>query len=383
MTNIIIVSGEPSGDRHAARLIAELKAQREGLFFYGMGGSASRSAGMQCWFDIKGLSVIGIIEVLTHYRKIRAAFATLKKRIKTTNPDLLILVDYVEFNLRLAKYAKSLGIRVLFYISPQVWAWRRGRAEKIRAAIDAIAVLFPFEEDFYKHAGIPVRYVGNPLVDDFDATGGQKYWFSLRDELTDPPYCVGLFPGSRDGEISQHLNLMLRIAVCLKTQVPNIRLMLALAPNLTQDSMIRSECKKLGIEVVAGNAQQVLSKTHAVLSSSGTATLEAGLHAVPMVVIYKMAPLTYFFLRRFLLIPDIALVNIVCGSRVVPEFIQEQATVKPVTDAMLKLLFDSGYRTNIITELKTIRERLGPPGVSSRVAEMALELIDHGRLIAA
>jgi lipid-A-disaccharide synthase len=380
MTNIIIVSGEPSGDRHAASLILELKEQREGLFFYGMGGSASRSAGMQCWVDIQGLSVIGVFEVLTHYRKIRAAFATLTQRIKISKPDLLILVDYVEFNLRLAKHAKSLGIRVLFYISPQVWAWRRGRAKKIRSAIDAMAVLFPFEEEFYKRAGIPVRYVGNPLVDDFDATGGKKYWFPLRDRLTSPPYCVGLFPGSRDGEISQHLKLILKVSISLKCQVPNIRLMLSLAPNLTQEMMIRSECEKLGIEVVLGNARQVLSKSHVVLSSSGTATLEAGLHVVPMVVIYKMASLTYFFLRRLLLIPDIALVNIVCGSRVVPEFIQEQASVGPVTDEILKILFDLSYRANMITTLKTIRDRLGPPGVSSRVAEMSLELIDHGRI---
>jgi lipid-A-disaccharide synthase len=156
--------------------------------------------------------------------------------------------------------------------------------------------------------------------------------------------------------------------------------MLSLAPNLTQEMMIRSECEKLGIEVVLGNARQVLSKSHVVLSSSGTATLEAGLHVVPMVVIYKMASLTYFFLRRLLLIPDIALVNIVCGSRVVPEFIQEQASVGPVTDEILKILFDLSYRANMITTLKTIRDRLGPPGVSSRVAEMSLELIDHGRI---
>jgi lipid-A-disaccharide synthase len=381
MTKVVIVSGEPSGDRHAGHLISELRAMRPEIAVFGMGGDASRDAGMDCWVDIKGLSVIGFIEVLKQYGAIRAALNTMKQRLAEHRPSLVILVDYVEFNLRLAAHAKSLGIKVLFYISPQVWAWRSRRASRIKRCVDAMAVLFPFEVAFYEKANIPVRYVGNPLVDDFEASGGAAYWFGLRDRLAGATgnFCVGLLPGSRDSEIERHLGMMVETARLLQAKGQPLRLVLALAPNLSREQLILQRCKAEGI-AVCRKASEVFEQAHVILTSSGTATLEAGLHSVPMVVVYKTSPITYFFLKRMILIAHIALVNIVSEKAVVEEFLQDRATPEALSAAIWRLLKDRVLRLQMTKSLQQIRAKLGDPGGSKRVAAMALELLDHGRI---
>lgn len=381
MTQVVIVSGEPSGDRHAGHLILELRAMRPEIVVSGMGGEASRNAGMDCWVDIKGLSVMGLIEVLKQYGAIRTALNTMKQRLAEHRPSLVILVDYVEFNLRLAAYAKSLGIKVLFYISPQVWAWRSGRAARIKRCVDAMAVLFPFEVDFYEKARIPVRYVGNPLVDDFEASGGAGYWFGLRERLASATgdFCVGLLPGSRDSEVERHLGLMIQTAQLLRAHGQPLRLVLALAPNLSREQLIRQRCEAEGI-TVCSKASEVFEQAHVILTSSGTATLEAGLHAVPMVVVYKTSPVTYFFLKRLILIPHIALVNIVSEKAIVAEFLQDRASPEALGSAVRQLLEDQALRLQMTKSLQQIRTKLGAPGGSKRVAAMALELIDFGRI---
>ena len=380
MTRVVIAAGEPSGDRHAGRLITELRNRLPNLSVFGMGGDASRAAGMECWVDIKGMAVIGLIEVLKHYRSIRRALQAMKRGIETCRPDILILVDYVEFNLQLASHAKSLGIRVLFYISPQVWAWRSGRAARIRRSVDAMAVLFPFEVEFYKNAGIPVRYVGNPLVDDFERSGGRKYWYPLRDALAreERRFCIGLLPGSRDSEIDRHLDLMLQTAARLRKRLDAPRFVLALAPNLSSEDVVRRRCAEEGVEVVEGGADEVFRSAHAILSSSGTATLEAGLHAVPMAVIYKTSRLTYLILKRLILIPNIALVNIVHGRSIVSEFIQGDANPIALSEHLDSLLKVSDERISMTEALKSTRDKLGEPGGSVRVAQMAIELLNGG-----
>ena len=380
MTRVVIAAGEPSGDRHAGHLITELRSRLPEVSIFGMGGDASRAAGMECWVDIKGMAVIGLIEVLKHYGTIRRALKAMKRGIEASRPDIIILVDYVEFNLRLASHAKSLGIKVLFYVSPQVWAWRSGRAARIRRSIDAMAVLFPFEVEFYQNAGIPVRYVGNPLVDDFERSGGREYWHPLRDALAreESRFCIGLLPGSRDSEIDRHLDLMLQTVARLRERLNTPRFVLALAPNLSKEVLVRRRCLEEGIEIIEGGAGEVFRSAHAIITSSGTATLEAGLHAVPMVVIYKTSRLTYLILKRLILIPNIALVNIVHGRSIVSEFIQDQANPVALSERLESLLKASGERIAMTEALKSTRDELGEPGGSARVAQMAIELLNGG-----
>ncbi|MFM1827660.1 MAG: hypothetical protein RLY67_1041 [Pseudomonadota bacterium] len=380
MTRVVIAAGEPSGDRHASHLIKELRRRLPNVSVYGMGGEASRAAGMECWVDIKGMAVIGLIEVLRHYRTISRALQTMKHRLEACRPDILILVDYVEFNLKLASHAKSIGIRVLFYISPQVWAWRSGRAARIRRSVDAMAVLFPFEVEFYKNAGIPVRYVGNPLVDDFEQSGGRERWYPLRDSLAreESRFCIGLLPGSRDSEIERHLDLMLQTAARLRKRLQAPRFILAIAPNLSTEEMVRRRCIEEGIEIIEGGAGEVFCSAHAILTSSGTATLEAGLHAVPMAVIYKTSQLTYLILKRLILIPNIALINIVHGRSIVAEFIQGEANPAALSDHMESLIRNPDMRIAMTESLKSTLDKLGEPGGSARVAQMAIELLNGG-----
>ncbi|HSM27847.1 MAG TPA: lipid-A-disaccharide synthase, partial [Thioalkalivibrio sp.] len=292
-SHIVVCAGETSGDHLGAGLVRAIRERRPEITFSGMGGETMRSAGVDTLVDVSELAVVGLWEVLVQYPRLRGLLQRMQRHLEVTRPQLLVLVDYVEFNLRLAAHARQLGIRVLFYVSPQVWAWRQGRIHRIKRRVDAMAVLFPFEEAVYREHGVPVRYVGNPLVDRVRTPERD-----LRTELEigpDTPL-IGLLPGSRKGELQRHWPLLVDTARCLLDARPAMHFAVPLASGITSDMLAAiASWEGLPITVVQGSegAQEVMAASDLLLISSGTATLEAALLEAPMIVIYRMAALSH------------------------------------------------------------------------------------------
>ena len=379
-SHVVVVAGEASGDQHAADMVHELRRLEPFIKVSGMGGKAMRQAGVELIVDSTDLAVVGVVEVLARYAQIRRALNQLKLHLERTKPRLIVLVDYVEFNLRLAKAAKAMGIKVLFYVSPQVWAWRPHRIQKIGAVIDAMAVLFPFEVDVYKRSGIPVRYVGNPVVDQVQVSQSKA---QLREMLglNLQQQVLGLFPGSRTSEIRRHWPVMMQACAQIMRELPQVQLVTGVAPGVNvQTELAPLAPKELGIRFIEGKSHEVMAASDALMISSGTATLEAGMLQVPMAILYRVSPLSYAILKRFILVPDIGLVNIVAGSRVAQEFVQDQATAFNLSAECLRLLTDTTYREQVHDKLGVVKQRLGEGGGSRRVAEMAKELLDTGAI---
>ncbi|SEP98689.1 lipid-A-disaccharide synthase [Ectothiorhodospira magna] len=374
----MIVAGEVSGDLHAANMVRAMETLRPGNRYTGMGCGAMGEAGVELIVDAGRLAVVGLWEVIAQYRDIRRALETLKQHLRSDPPDLLVLVDYVEFNLRLAKVAKALGIRVLFYISPQIWAWRPHRVKRIGRVIDAMAVLFPFEVDVYRRYGIPVRYVGNPLVDVVQPSATPDR--ILADlGLDHPP--VALLPGSRGGELRRHLPIMMETCRWLRRRHPDIPFVMPLAPGVDVAGDVTPHLDpSLDIRLVSGQTYDVMAVSRALVIASGTATLEAALLRTPMAIIYRVSPITHAILSRLILIPHIGLANIVAGREVVREFVQDAATAENIGAEVERLLADEDYHRSVVEALGEVRQRLGDGGGSEKVARMALELIDHGGL---
>ena len=377
--HIVVCAGETSGDNLAAGMIRAAHALRPDITFTGMGGEQMRAAGTETLIDVSELAVMGLWEVITQYPRLRGLLRRMQRHLEATRPDLLVLVDYVEFNLRLGAHARSLGIPVLFYVSPQIWAWRRERIHRIKRSVDAMAVLFPFERAIYEEHGIPVRYVGNPLVDQVAA--GHR---DLRAELGLAPdqRLIGLLPGSRSGEIRRHWPVLVETARCLQTHRQDLHFVVPLASGVT-DRMLDDVAPRAGLPMTlltGGRAHDVMACSDLLLISSGTATLEAGLLQAPMIVIYRMAPLSYALFSRLVQVPHIALVNIVAGKRLVPERLQRDANPKALCTEARSWLDDPEELSRIRESLGQVREKLGSGGADQRIAAAVLEMLESGRL---
>ena len=334
--HVMILAGEASGDAHAAEFVEHLHALRPGIKVSGMGGQEMQRAGVEVFFDSSIIAVVGLVEVLRHWGDIKKAMNLVKQRLEQTRPDLLILVDYPEFNLKMARHAKSLGIKVLFYISPQVWAWRPKRIHKIGSLIDHMAVIFRFELPYYEKAGIPASFVGHPLVDkvglDFDREAlRQELGFSAGSRV------IGLFPGSRQSEISRLLPVMLDSARRMREQDPEIRFLLPVAATLDYDS-VRQDCENSGIDIrlAQGDVYESIACCDAIATCSGTVTLEIALLGVPMCILYRMSALSYFIMSRLITIPQIGLANIVAGGPVVRELLQRDANPEAIGQELFR-----------------------------------------------
>lgn len=372
----MISAGEASGDLHAANLVKALHKLDKTIQVKAMGGQQLRDAGAEILVDCSDIAVVGIVEVLIHYRKIKGVLNQLADEIRQRPPDLLILVDYQEFNFRLAKIARQCGVKALFYISPQVWAWRPHRVHKIGEMIDMMAVLFPFEEKFYQQANVPVRFVGNPLVDSARPEKTQDQ--ALREyQLDRERKIVGLFPGSRKGEIKRVLPIQLKAAELLKQKHPELQFILPIASTLQQDDLdLGLEAhQSLGIRVVKDNPYDVMQVCDAIITASGTATLEIALMGIPNAITYRIAPISYFILKRMVTIDHIGLVNIVAEKNIVREFIQHEARPQAIADEIDRILVDDDYRNNMIEELAKVREKLGKEGGSNNIAQLAYEML--------
>jgi lipid-A-disaccharide synthase len=378
---VMILAGEASGDAHAAAFVRQLEQLAPEIRCSGMGGKAMRGAGVDVFFDSSIIAVVGLVEVLRHWGDIKRAMAIVKQRLEQDRPDLLVLVDYPEFNLKMARHARSLGVKVLFYISPQVWAWRPKRIHKIGRLIDHMAVIFKFEQRYYEDAGIPVSFVGHPLVDEVEHDVDAN---AVRERLGIPPEqpVVGLFPGSRRSEILRLLPVMLQTAQVMQTQRPELKFIVPVASTLNLEE-IALQCREAGlgdaIEVVQDNIENLIVTCDAIATCSGTVTLEIALLNQPMCILYRMAPLTYFIMKRLVTIPYIGLANIVADDAVVRELLQNDANPETISTELFRILDDAAYRRQIETGLSRVRENLGSGNGARNLAELVISLLENIR----
>ena len=380
--NIVIVAGEASGDAHAARLINELKKIEPGIRVRGMGGDNLRREGVDVYIDMSRLAVVGLVEVLMNYRMIKNELEKLKKDIRDSPPDLLILVDYQEFNQQLAAYAKSIGIKVLFYIGPQVWAWRPKRIYKIARIVDHMAVILPFEKQLYEQADVPVTFTGHPLTDEVTRNKNTQ---QARTELAiEDKQTIGLFPGSRHSEIKRLLPVLLETAKQIRQErkqkhQTDVQFILPLASTFDESdlSSYQKSLDELAVITTSAPFYDVIQSCDVIISTSGTAVLEIGLLEVPMVIINKVAALSYFILSRMVNVKYIGLVNIIMGREVAKEFIQSQATPEIISREVEHILDDEKYYKKIQHDLREMRHMLGDGNGSRKVAELAHRMMNE------
>lgn len=374
----MIVAGEASGDLHGSNLLKAAAALDPQLQFFGVGGERLRAAGCRIVFPSDELSVMGLVEVFGQLPRLLARFRQLKALLLgEQRPALLVLIDFPDFNLRLAKVAKQAGVPVLYYISPKVWAWRSGRAKTIAARVDRLALIFPFEPEIYTRYGVAAEYVGNPLLDEFAANQPDG---SLRRRLgiAAAQQVVGLFPGSRNSELKYIFATLLETARRLAEQKPALQFLLPVAPTLSRDFFIQQAAQSgLPISIVSENIYAVAAACDAVLTVSGTVTLQITLAGTPHAILYKVAPLSYEIGRRLIKIEHAGLTNIVAGKGIVREFIQAAAEPDALCREMLRLLDDQDYVALMRHELRRVQQLLGEPGCSRRVAEMVVEMVSR------
>lgn len=371
----MVSAGEASGDAHAAHVLQALRATETELICFGMGADQLRGVSTELIVDCRELAVIGIVDVLWNYPLFLRRLALLRKTLRQRRPDILLLVDYPDFNLRLAETASSLGIPVLFYISPKVWAWRAGRVKRIARLVSHMAVLFPFETVIYERAGVPVTYVGNPVVADAVSSLSTLEARQLLGLHPDRPV-VSLLPGSRKGEIQRNLPAMLDTARLIARQRPECQFLLPVAPTLSVafiEQTIGAD-RPPALTLTDGDSRHAMRAADVALVASGTATLETALIGTPLVVMYIISAVNYAIMKRLIRIPDISLVNIVAGRRIVPEYVQHEARPESMARDVLSLLDDPVRRQTMLMDLQGVRELMGDAGASMRVAGLIRKL---------
>jgi lipid-A-disaccharide synthase len=375
---IMIVTGEASGDLHGANLINAVKMLSPGTRFFGVGGRKMHEAGCEILIPGEDLAVMGIVEVLGHLPVLWRSFQRLKGVLNgSRRPDALVLIDFPDFNLRLAKQAKKAGIPVLYYVSPQVWAWRRGRVRTISEVVDSMAAIFPFEPDYYQGLNVVVKYVGHPLLDEFALDSN---FADLRQKLNIPAgiKIVGLFPGSRRNELRYMLKTLVEAADLIRLRHPDIHFLVPIANTLTTAEVSASFTEDLSVSFVeSGQASiyEVARSCDTVLTVSGTVTLQIALTETPMAILYKLSPMSYYIGRMLVRVKHFGLPNIVAGESIVPEYLQDMATPQALADEALHVLNDCTYSEETREGLRKMKARLGAPGCSTRVAEMLFDMI--------
>ncbi len=370
---VVVIAGEASGDQHGAKLVAAMQKKHPGLFFCGVGGPALRQAGVRIVLNAAEVTVVGITEVISKIYSILKGLGIIKKLLKSLRPDLVILIDFPDFNLHIAGVAQKLGIPVLYYISPQIWAWRRGRIKKIKRRVDHMAVILPFEEQFYRDHHVPVTFVGHPLLDDSLPAAEQ----ALKDGIQYPPV-IGLVPGSRETEIIRLLPVMLEAADILKQRLKHVTFIISRAPSIKWqliDSIIANRPGWDDVEVVSDGVEKVFAGCAAIIAASGTVTLQAAIYGTPMVIVYKVSRISAWLARLLVKVPHVGLVNLVAGRRLAPELLQDQASSENIARALEHMLKDADELKDLRQQLIALRSSLGSAGASDRVAELALGMI--------
>lgn len=373
---VFIISGEESGDLHGASLIHALKKIDPSLSVHGMGGVRMREAGL-VGPDSREVSVVGVVEVLEKLPTLWKTFQKIKSGLAAERPDALVLIDFPDFNLRVAKEAKKLGIPVIYYISPQVWAWRKGRIGKIAELVDRMLVVFPFEVAIYKAAGVDVEYVGHPLSDTVVCPlTRQEARAALG--LSDEGPVISILPGSRTGEVRRLLSTMLKAAEQIQKRLVEKPVFLLPAAGSIDDKVLAGFLKETFAEVrvIRGAMYTALRASDAAIVASGTATLETALIGTPMAIVYKMAALSYGIARLLVDVEFVGLPNIVAGRKVVPELIQEKATPESISSEIIDIVLDAGATERIMQGYAEVKEKLGAGGAADKAALAIFDLIE-------
>jgi lipid-A-disaccharide synthase len=375
---VMIVAGEASGDLHGASLVHEMKALEPSLTFCGVGGKRLEAEGVRLAAHSSDMAVVGLTEVFSKLRHIVGVFFRLRRMLREEKPRLLILIDYPDFNLPLASAAKRAGVKVFYYISPQVWAWRKSRIHRIRRVVDRMAVILPFEKAVYAEMGYDVDFVGHPLLDSVKRTRTREEAiaaFGLRDTWP----TVALLPGSREKEVTSLLPEMLGAAAILARDFEGAQFILPLADTVNP-GLVEAIIGKhpIPVTVLPGQMYDAVGISDAAMVASGTATLETALLETPMVIAYRASPLTAAIGKRVVRIDHFGLANIIAGKAVVPELFQDDATAEKLAAEVKAILCDRTRYDAIRRDLAGVREKLGEPGASRRAAQIALEIMTTG-----
>lgn len=368
MKRLFFVAGEASGDTHGANLIRALQAQSPDIDCEGLGGAQMAAAGMALRHDLAGQAIMGFTEVVKHFGAIRRLFLDTAAHIETTRPDAVVLIDYPGFNIRLAQRAKQMGIPVVYYISPQVWAWKKKRIHTLAACVDKMLVIFPFEAALYEKVGLPCAYVGHPLLDHI-----ANYEPS---EDGDADMTIGLLPGSREQEIRRLLAPMIEVAKGIAKEYPDAHF-IAPVVNEARAAQVRAIAGAFPLAIETGGMYPVLSRARFCLVASGTATLETALFGVPFMIFYKVTTVTYWMAKFLVDIRHIGIVNILAGRGIVPEFIQGAIQPARILPQALRLIASTPERTRMIDDLREVRATLGDGGASHNAAREILAVLEQ------
>ncbi|MBI3931865.1 MAG: lipid-A-disaccharide synthase [Acidobacteria bacterium] len=371
---LLVSCGEPSGDLYAAELVRHIRIETPDLAVFGLGGDRLREQNADLVAHVRDLAVVGLLEVLRHLPRIREVFRRVLEEVDRDPPRAAVLVDYPDFNLRLARELRRRGIPVVYYVSPQVWAWRRGRIRAIRDTVTRMLVIFPFEEALYREAGVPVSFVGHPLVDLVRPPADRAGF--LRGHGLDPARpVVALLPGSRPREVAHNLPPLAGAVRLLAERRPDLQFVLAVAPSLEM-ALFEEPLAGLNVRTLAGATHAAVGIADLALVASGTATVETALLGTPMVVVYRLSPLTYALGRPLVRVPHYAMVNLIAERRVVPELIQQDFTAERVAQEAQALLEDAGRAARMRADLEEVRRRLGAPGASARAAAAVRDILE-------
>ncbi len=377
---VMIVAGEASGDLHGSRLVAAMLAENPQLRFSGIGGRELEKAGVELLYDVSKLAVVGAFEVFSHLPHIVKAQAVLRRRMTQSRPGLLILIDFPDFNLLLARKAKRLGIPVFYYISPQVWAWRSGRVKTIGRLTDAVGLILPFEEQFYKERGVgKAAYVGHPLLDTVSTSMSRKQFCSALG-IDHRKILIGIVPGSRSKEIDTLLPVFLSAAEKFKHQCNGEPIFLIpRASTVAEETLLDAGAahyrQKIELHIVDEQRYDLMAACDAIIAASGTVTLEILLLETPMVVAYKVTPMSYRLGRVLINIEYFCLANLIAGREIVRELLQDEANTDTIAAELKRLVFDEANRQEQLAGYRDVRARLGERGASARAAALALSCL--------
>jgi lipid-A-disaccharide synthase len=375
MANVMISCGEASGDLYAGALTTALKRLQPDVHVTGLGGERLRAAGADLVGDYRGLAVTGLVEALRVLPRAWRVQQALVARAKAERPDALVVIDFPDFNFRLASKLQRLGVPVVYYICPQVWAWRRGRLGDMKRFVDRALVIFPFEEAIYRETGIPVRFVGHPLLDLAEAGMSRDETLACVGFALDAP-TIALLPGSRPNELRSILPTILKALPLIVARLPRAQFLVARAPNLADElfAPVAAVRRSVRIATLDSRADDVLRAADVVITASGTATVQTAIHERPMVIVYRVSPMSYRLGKPFVNVSTYGMANLIAGERIVPELIQDGFTAEAVAAETLRYFDDPAYAARTRDRLRDVRAALGAPGASRRAAEQVLEV---------
>ncbi len=372
--NIMIVAGEASGDLHGSGLVRELLKEEPALEIFGVGGDKMKQQGAHLLYHINEMSVLGIVDVIKRFRFFKKVYKNLVATLKSRKPNVLILIDYPGLNLKLANAAQKLGIKVFYYIAPQVWAWGANRIQKMVKLVDRMAVIIPFEEKMFRAAGIDARFVGHPLLEVLETRLNRSDFMNINN-LDNQKKLIGLLPGSRQLEVKRLLPEMAKTVDALISRHNDIQIIVSRASSVKRELYEEILSANCNVKILEDQTYEIMNYSDLLIVASGTATLESALFETPLIIVYKVDAVSFQIGKRLVKIKNIGLVNVIAEKTIVPEFIQNHFNSNELIPASETLLYNSEVRQEIITDLKQIRSKLGETGASKKTAELVLEIM--------